>query len=120
MRSNLSQKEEPQTTKQRGSGGLRRLWKVRPPTWKESGDKAQQRGPCFSPGEEEERGKRERKGEEGRGEKGNKNESCFQWVLYRRTERNHITGKEEVKCLSPDFTSMVPFSVKMPISGKRV
>lgn len=81
------------------------------------------------PGAEEERGKRReegggrerRRGEKIRVERGDKNESCFQWVLYRHTKRNHTTGKEEVKCLSLDFTtSMVPFSVKMLISGKRV
>lgn len=78
------------------------------------------------PAEEKERGKRReegggrerRKWEKIRVERGDKNEPCFQWVLHRRTERNHTTGKEEVKC--PDFTSKVPFSVKMPISGKRV
>lgn len=64
-------------------------------------------------GESEERG---RKGEKERrkwGWRGDKNESCVQWVLQRRTERNRTTGKEEVKCLSPDFTSTVPFSVKI-------
>lgn len=73
------------------------------------------------PGKEEERGRggrERRRGEKIRVERGDKNESCFQWVLYRHPERNHTTGKEEVKCPTPDFTSMVPFSVKMPISGK--
>lgn len=72
------------------------------------------KGPASVPAEEEERGKKIRV------ERGDKNEPCFQWVLHRCTERNHTTGKEEVKCLSPDFTSKVPFSVKTPISGKRV